>query len=253
MSQFEKEMSDLIERTKSINYPSNFLSPKYKSFEEQNGPSNIWVNDFEIFYNKYLKTHALSKRISNILFSRNINAYEQLKNCLDSISRDSDFIDKMNGVKQISVPKYQAKSLPQYDVFISHANNDKEDLVEELYQSFQKLGIKIFYDKNSLEWGDNWKKKILDGTKNAEFAVIVISKNFFGREWTEKELNEFLSRQNNNGQKLILPILHGITINDLQNKYPMVADIQAIDSSNHSCDEIALMFAKQLIKRLKAY
>lgn len=253
MNQFEKEMNDLIERTKTINTPSNFLSPKYRNFEEQNGPSNIWINDFEIFYNKYLTEHSLSKRISNILFHRNFDAYVQLKNCLDSISRDSDFIDKMNGMQQVTVPKYQAKSLPQYDVFISHANKDKEDLVEELYQSLEKLGIKIFYDKKTLEWGDNWKKKILDGTKNAEFAVIIISNNFFGREWTEKELNEFLSRQNSNGQKLILPILHGITIDDLKNKYPTVADIQAIDSANHSCDEIALMFAKQLIKRLKAY
>ena len=58
MNQFEKEMNDLIERTKTINTPSNFLSPKYRNFEEQNGPSNIWINDFEIFYNKYLTEHS---------------------------------------------------------------------------------------------------------------------------------------------------------------------------------------------------
>lgn len=253
MNQFEKEMNELIERTKTINNPSNFLTSKYKSFEEQNGPSEIWINDFEIFYNKYLKEHFLSKRISNILFHRDFNAYVQLKGCLDSISRDTDFINKMNGIQQVTVPKYQAKSLPRYDVFISHANKDKEVLVEELYKSFNKLGINIFYDAKSLEWGDDWKNKILEGTKNAEFAVIVISQNFFGREWTEKELNEFLSRQNSNGQKLILPILHGINISDLRHKYPSVAEIQAIESTNYSCDEIALMFANQLIKRLKAY
>ena len=55
------------------------------------------------------------------------------------------------------------------------------------------MGINIFYDKESLEWGDNWKAVILNGTKKAEFAVIVISENFFDREWTEKELTEFLS------------------------------------------------------------
>ena len=38
----------------------------------------------------------------------------------------------------------------------------------------------------------------------------------------------------------------------LQAKYPNVADIQAIDSSKYNCDQIALLFAKQLIKRLKA-
>lgn len=152
----------------------------------------------------------------------------------------------------VSVPKYQAKTLPEFDVFISHANKDKEDLIEELYQSLNKLGIEIFYDKESLEWGDNWKDRILNGTKKAEFAIIVISDNFFDREWTERELNEFLNRQNRNGQKLILPILHNITVSQLQEKYSSIADIQAIDSSKYSCDQIALLFARQLIKRLKS-
>lgn len=39
---------------------------------------------------------------------------------------------------------------------------------------------------------------------------------------------------------------------ELQEKYPSIADIQAIDSSKYSCDQIALLFARQLIKRLKS-
>ena len=113
------------------------------------------------------------------------------------------------------------------------------------------MGVKIFYDKEELEWGDNWKDRILNGTKKDEFAIIVISENFFDREWTERELGEFLNRQNRNGQKLILPILHNISVEQLKEKYPTVADIRAIDSSKYSCDEIALSFAVQLIKRLK--
>ena len=134
--------------------------------------------------------------------------------CLQSIQSDRAFVDKMNGIQSVSVPKYQAKTIPEYDVFISHANKDKEDLIEKLYHSLSMLGINIFYDKESLEWGDNWKDRILNGTKRAEFAIIVISENFFDREWTEKELHEFLNRQNRNGQKLILPIVHNITMED---------------------------------------
>ena len=139
-----------------------------------------------------------------------------------------------------------------YDVFISHANADKIEYVDQLKESIDKLRIKVFYDKDSLEWGDNWKTKILEGVGQAEFAIIVISENFFGREWTEKELREFLSRQNTNGQKIILPILHNITTAQLKEEYPAVADIQALNSADYSCDEIALKFAGQLIKRLKS-
>lgn len=248
MMNFEEQLSSLLERTKDIKSPIN-AAPLGTNIDEYNTPSNIWMDDVQIFYDNYLKNHALGKRIETLLFHRR---YSELVSALTSISKDSRFIDKMNGIQEVSVPKYLAKTLPAYDVFISHANKDKEDLVENLYQSLNKLGVKIFYDKESLEWGDNWKNKILNGVKKAEFAIIVISENFFDREWTEKELNEFLSRQNRNGQKIILPILKNITVEQLEQKYPTVADIQAIDSSKYSTDEIGLLFAKQLIKRLKA-
>ncbi len=251
MATFEEQLNDLLERTKSIKAPINAASIG-TDMNEYNRPSEVWVNDVEIFYNNYLKEHPLGDRIKTILFHRTLDAYNDLVGCLESIGKDQRFIDKMNGISTVSVPKYQAKTLPEFDVFISHANKDKENLIEELYSSLKTLGVTIFYDKESLEWGDNWKDRILNGTKKAEFAIIVISENFFDREWTERELHEFLNRQNRSGQKLILPILHNITASQLQEKYPSVADIQAIDSSKYSCDQIALLFARQLIKRLKS-
>lgn len=249
---FEEELNALVQRTKvNDNTPSSTVSYETmnNTIHENQKRHDIWMNDVDIFYNKYLKDHPLGSKIDTWLFHRK---YDQLVAALESICTDKDFLNKMNGISMETVPKYQAKTLPEYDVFISHANADKEKLIEELYNSLTKLGVKIFYDKESLEWGDKFKDKILEGTKKAEFAIIVISQNFFDREWTEKELVAFLNRQNRNGQKLILPILHNITITQLQEKYPSVADIQAIDSSKYSCDEIALLFARQLIKRLKA-
>lgn len=248
VANFEVQLNELLERTKNIKSPINSSFGGIDN-NEYNKPSEIWMNDVQIFYENYLKDHALGERINSLLFHRK---YNELVSCLTSISKDSKFIDKMNGIQEVAVPKYQAKGIPEYDVFISHANRDKETFVEELYQAINKLGINIFYDKESLEWGDNWKAAILNGTKKAEFAVIVISENFFDREWTERELSEFLNRQNRNGQKLILPILHNITLTQLQEQYPSVADIQAIDSKKYTCDQIAIMFARQLIKRLKS-
>lgn len=153
-----------------------------------------------------------------------------------------------------ATPVTNKASLPsrKYDVFLSHASADKISYVEELKQTLDILGIDVFYDKDTIEWGDDWKKKIYEGLEKSEFAIIVISKNFFGREWTELELQNLLNRQNAEGQKLILPILHGVTADQLKEKYPAVADIQAIDSSNYSKEHIGLLFAKQLIKRYKS-
>lgn len=246
MADFEEQLNLLLQEAADI------YSPLGIGFLENDNAASKWMNDVQIFNDKYLKEHPLGQRMKTLLFHRPNNAVGELMTCLQSIQGDREFIDKMNGIQSVNVPKYQARTLPEYDVFISHANKDKEDLIEKLYRSLEMLGIKIFYDKESLEWGDNWKDRILNGTKKAEFAIIVISENFFDREWTEKELHELLNRQNRNGQKLILPIVHNITMNQLKDKYPSVADIHALDSKQYTPDQIALLFAKQLIKRLKS-
>lgn len=250
--EFETNLNNLIVQGESISIKL-IKANSYQSMADIDIEEDKWMNDVDIFSNKYLKKHSLYSRISSELFHRTSGSFNKVLNCLKSVKEDQSFIDEINNIPYQEVPSYKAKTLPEYDVFISHANADKEDLIEELYQSLKKLDIKIFYDKESLEWGDKFKDKILDGAKKAEFAIIVISENFFDREWTEIELNRFLNRQNRNGQKIILPIIHNITIQQLKEKYPTVADIQAIDSKTYSCDQIALLFARQLIKRLKAY
>lgn len=168
-------------------------------------------------------------------------------------SGKSYFDDKETAIQEAE--KMPAKSISnnhkQYDVFISHANKDKSDYVDLLNMKIKRLGIKIFYDTDVLSWGDNWKQVILDGTANSEFAIIVISSNFFGREWTERELNEFLNQQNESGQKIVLPLLHGISIDELKEHYPQLSDIQCINTKDYSNDEITILLAKELIKRYK--
>lgn len=241
----------------------NFVSISFTDIlRPHNGVNNIrhtssgpdyeqWLQRVKTFNERHLKTHPSYSDIKTAIFHHDIQTAEKVLGALQNIYEDEEFWD-LQEQKNISVPIYKTKDMTTYDVFISHANKDKIEYVDELKESLDKLKIKIFYDKDSLEWGDNWKQRILNGVKESEFAIIVISENFFDREWTEKELNEFLNRQNRNGQKIILPILHNITIEQLQSKYSAVADIQALNSKDYSCDEIALQFAGQLIKRLKS-
>lgn len=139
----------------------------------------------------------------------------------------------------------------QYDVFISHASKDKNVYVDSLNAAVRKLGLNIFYDTDVLSWGDNWKQVILDGTKSSEFAIIVISNNFFDREWTERELEEFLSLQNENHQKIVLPLLYGISLDELKEHYPELGDIQCISADQHNIEEVVILLARELIKRYK--
>lgn len=136
----------------------------------------------------------------------------------------------------------------KYDVFLSHAHADKESFVADLKKSFDKLGIKIFYDTDSIKWGNNWKKKIYEGLDTCRFAVIVISDDFYGREWTEEELKTLLTRQNSNGEEVILPILYNTSLSDMQNHYKSLADIQFLEVSD-ACDikDITILLAERLL------
>lgn len=60
-----------------------------------------------------------------------------------------------------------------------------------------------------------------------------------------------MKRQNASGQKVVLPLLHNISLDMLKNKYSILGDIQVIDTTCYSKEEITILFAKELIKRLK--
>lgn len=218
---------------------SDYISvPKY----------NKWINDVKIKETELSEKCPLKKELANTYFFRNniLKTFDKMVGLLESLN-DWEKTNKANQFVEEGVILMQK----QYDLFLSHANADKLSYVDDLYLELKKLGINVFYDKESLSWGDKWKDKIIKGTAESEFAIIVISKNFFDREWTERELNEFLNRQNTTGQKIILPLLYKITYEDLKERYPEIADIQAIQTDNITNTEICVLFAKELIKRLK--
>lgn len=90
---FEEELKTLIERTKK-----NGTDTSYKeSYEAINSnfydvkkQHEIWMNDVEIFFNKYLKEHVLAPKIESWLFHRK---YNQLVAALESICNDKNYID----------------------------------------------------------------------------------------------------------------------------------------------------------------
>lgn len=188
-----------------------------------------------------------------------ISHYNQyLSGCFITITETakSYFSDKELALERFEKEKRVAQSQTfkthkQYDVFISHANKDKAEYVDLLTMAVKRLGINVFYDTEEISWGDNWKQVILNGTESSEFALIVISSNFFGREWTERELHEFLTQQNESGQKIVLPLLYNITLDDLRFHYPELGDIQCISSDRFTKEEIVILLAKELIKRYK--
>ena len=82
-----------------------------------------------------------------------------------------------------------------YDVFISHAAEDKEAIVRQLATSLVSLGLKVWYDEFTLRIGDSLRRKIDAGLARSRFGVVVISPAFFTKNWSQYELDGLVTRE----------------------------------------------------------
>jgi hypothetical protein len=139
------------------------------------------------------------------------------------------------------------KKQPDFDVFLSHATEDK-DFVRPLAAALKKGGVRVWYDNDSMGWGDDLRTSIDKGLANSKYGIVVFSRAFLKRKhWTEHELNGLFAKERV-GRKVILPIWHKITADDLLEYSPAFADRIAKISTKDSVDEIVLS-VKNLIRK----
>lgn len=143
-----------------------------------------------------------------------------------------------------------------WDVFISHAWEDKDTIVRQLAEMLEKLKVKIWYDESALKVGDSLSKSIDDGLQKSKFGIIIISKNFLEKRWTDYEYRSLLSKEEN-GKKVILPIWHNINKDEVKHFSLYLSDKIALETSKSSINKIAFRLTEiirpDLYHRFKAY
>ena len=126
----------------------------------------------------------------------------------------------------------------EYDVFISHASEDKEEVVRPLANALKDRKLNVWYDEFELKIGDKKKKKIDKGVAKSKFGIIILSKNFIKKGWTNYELDGLITRSISN-QQILLPIWHNITKQEVIDYSPSIADKVARSTSVNTIEEIA--------------
>lgn len=120
---------------------------------------------------------------------------------------------------------------PLWDVFISHASEDKQDFVKPLANALVQEGLRVWYDEFELQMGDSLRRSIDRGLRDSRFGIVVLSPDFFAKEWPQRELDGLAARETSGGKKVILPIWHNITKEDVLRYSPTLADRVAIPST----------------------
>lgn len=128
--------------------------------------------------------------------------------------------------------------LKEYDVFISHAAEDKDEVVRPLANALRALGQTVWYDEFELTIGDSLRRKIDTGIAHSRFGIVVLSVHFFAKGWPQYELDG-ITTMSVSGKQGILPIWHNMTKAQVIAESPALADKVARNTADFTVEEIA--------------
>lgn len=136
-----------------------------------------------------------------------------------------------------------------YDVFISHASEDKISVVEPLAKALKDdFCLRVWYDKWTLRIGDSLRQKIDEGLANSRYGVVVLSPSFFNKRWPQSELDGLFQREILGGTKVILPVIHEMTIDEVCKHSHLISGKLALDTAI-GIQEIARQIAEVIHER----
>lgn len=144
-----------------------------------------------------------------------------------------------------ALQRSSASTQPEYDAFISHATEDK-DFVGPLADALTKAGLKVWYDEFELKWGDPLRRSIDEGLARSRFGIVVLSPSFFAKGWPQYELDGLVTREINDQQKVIMPIWHKVSKDEVIQYSPSLADKVALRTADLTIAEIAERFSEAI-------
>lgn len=217
------------------------------------------MSQIERYNNNAIKAEKesanLQKKISDKQKKRNASYLKLQKAQSDEQKKQTKEINKIksmyeNRIVELSnvfvpqnvqlVKNIESESQEKYDVFISHAWEDKETFVDEFVKELECKGANVWYDKTQMKWGDTMREKIDEGLKKSKFGIIVLSPNYIAEEkyWTKTELDGLFQLESINGKNL-LPIWHNLTKKQVIDYSPIIASKLAMNTASMTPSEIA--------------
>lgn len=139
-----------------------------------------------------------------------------------------DFSGKKGLIPFFVILKLREIVMNGWDAFIFHVTEDKESFVRDLVEALIANELQVRYV--SLKPGDSLSISIEKGLSSCNHGVVVLSPAFFSRDWPQKELDALVQHKTKE-QKLILPIWHNISRDEIAKYSLLLADRVAVKSS----------------------
>ena len=120
----------------------------------------------------------------------------------------------------------------EYDVFISHASEDKQVFVAQLADALRRRNLRVWYDDFVLRVGDRLRQSVETGLQSSRYGIVVLSPRFFEKRWPQQELDGLAQLERVDGRDRLLPVWLEVSWREVATYSPMLADIVAVHASD---------------------
>ena len=145
-----------------------------------------------------------------------------------------------------------ATSKPAGAIFLSYASEDCA-VVEKIKNRLEAEGMEVFFDKDRLEGGDEWDKKIRRNIRQCSLFLPVISRNtltrdrrYFRVEWNDAIEIEKMSPP---GETFLLPIVIDATSPTEENLPARFQEVQSVSAPAGEASAELVARIKQLYRK----
>jgi len=172
--------------------------------------------------------------ITQLLFTGRVFIYSE-DNIRDEDKRYILQRSKELGQSVIFREQHYADERNKYEkplAFISHDSRDKENIAGPLAIQLQQLMCPVWYDEYSLKVGGSLRQQIERGLKECKKCILILTPNYLSNQgWAKKEFDSVFTREIIEKQNVVLPIWHNVSVNDIYQFSPSLADRVALQWS----------------------
>lgn len=107
----------------------------------------------------------------------------------------------------------------QYDVFISHAGEDKRSVAATIAKHLKDAGLNVFcYGLDTNPGSETNDQLIINAVSNSKYIVVILSPEYAAKKWPLLELRIALQRWDQTKANVIIPIFYRLPIKDCKNE-----------------------------------
>jgi hypothetical protein len=123
------------------------------------------------------------------------------------------------------------------DLFLCHAWPDRQGSAAELYGHLKSNGASVWFSEEDLPLGSLMIREIDKGLRNSRVGIVLVTPALLASLEAEgvadKELAVLLA------SRRVIPVLHGVTFEQLNDVSPMLASHTGLNTNDSSLDDVA--------------